>query len=192
MELIMTGDEKVTDDILDKLDNTTVNETRWSVLYNLAMSFKAVLIIEAARALGDHGIMGAEYPSVMSFYQFALHLANARENSNTEDGDVTHSELDTRGYHYRPQRAVSCSNGATCPSDRCPYNIVARSGYRNNCFGLCGYGCSCWSSVCGDCCVHEYCLTHDDCCSRNGFWSWSCLSVTWKVFGSQFSKSFRC
>ena len=38
MESIITGNGKMTDDMLQKLDNKTVNETRQSVLYNLAMS----------------------------------------------------------------------------------------------------------------------------------------------------------
>ena len=193
MESIMAGNEKMADDMLQMLDNTTVNETRQSVLYNLAMSYEALLIIEAAQALGDRGIMGMEYSSVMSFYQLALRLAYARENSDTEnEGDGIDSELDTRAYHqHRQRRAESCSNGATCPSGSCPYALV-RGGYRNDCFGLCGYGCSCWSFVCGDCCVHHYCLTHDDCCRRRGFWSWSCLSVAWRVLGSRCSDRFRC
>ena len=50
------------------------------MLYNRAMSYEATLIIIAAQALGDCGILGTVYPSVISFYQFALHLASVREN----------------------------------------------------------------------------------------------------------------
>ena len=191
MESVMSGNTKMTDDMLQKLDNKTMNETRQSVLYNLAMSYEATLIIEAAQALGDRGIMGMDYPSVMSFYQLALRLANARENKDTEY-DGTGSELDTREYQHRQKRATRCSsNGATCAPGQCPYRLVVGD-YRNDCFGLCGYGCSCWSFVCGDCCIHQYCLTHDDCCRRRGFWSWSCLSVAWRVLGSRCSQSYRC
>ena len=185
MESVMSGNTKMTNDMLQKLDNKTMNETRQSVLYNLAMSYKATLIIEAAQALGDRKIMGMDYPSVMSFYQLALRLANARENEYEGDD----SELDTREYQHRLKRATHCSNGDTCV--RCPYPLV-RGSYRNDCFGLCGYGCSCWSFVCGDCCLHQYCLTHDDCCRRRGFWSWSCLSVAWRVLGSRCSQSYSC
>ena len=80
MESMMVGNGKMTEDVLQMLDNKTVNETRQSVLYNLAMGYEAILIIEAAQALGDRKIMGMDYPSVMSFYQLALRLANAREN----------------------------------------------------------------------------------------------------------------
>ena len=37
----------------------------------------------------------------------------------------------------------------------------------NNCRGMCGKGCSCWSWVCGDCCSHEGCYEHDLCCKEN-------------------------
>ena len=74
MESIIAGDRKMTDDMLQKLDNKTVNETCQSVLYNLARSYEIILIIEAAQALGDRGIMGMDYPSVMSFYQLALYI----------------------------------------------------------------------------------------------------------------------
>jgi hypothetical protein len=182
MGSIMAGNGKMTDDMLQKLDNKTVNETRQSVLYNLAMSYKAVLIIEATQALGDRKIMGMDYPSVMSFYQFALRLANIREISEYEAGDSFAS--DSRGYQHRQQRAVRCNNGATCPSGRCPG--------RNGCFGMCGKGCYCWSHVCGDCCVHQYCLTHDQCCVDEGFFSSACLSVVWRVLGSRCTETYNC
>ena len=189
MESIMAGNGKMTDDMLQKLDNRTVNETRQSVLYNLAMSYNAILIIEAAQALGDRGIMGMDYPSVMSFYQFALRLASIRDvESGTEYKAGDSSATDSRGYQHRQQRRnVQCSNGATCPSAQCPFRR-----YSNDCFGMCGKGCSCWRFVCGNCCVNRYCLTHDQCCADRGFFSWACLSVAWRVLGSRCSQTYDC
>ena len=43
MESIISGNRKMTNDVLQMLDNKTVNETRQSVLYNLAMSYEATL-----------------------------------------------------------------------------------------------------------------------------------------------------
>ncbi|XP_078350851.1 uncharacterized protein LOC144635639 [Oculina patagonica] len=37
----------------------------------------------------------------------------------------------------------------------------------NDCRGLCGKGCWCWSWVCGDCCHHQGCYEHDLCCKYN-------------------------
>ena len=189
MESIMTGNGKMTDDVRQKLDNKTVNETRQFVLYNLAMSYEAVLIIEAAQALGDRGIMGMDYPSVMSFYQFALRLANIREISSATEykaGDSIAS--DSRGYQHRQRRAVRCSsNGATCQSDRCPFQQGS-----NDCFGMCGKRCSCWSFVCGDCCVHQYCLTHDQCCADRGFFTFACISAAVRRPFASCTDTFRC
>jgi hypothetical protein len=30
-----------------------------------------------------------------------------------------------------------------------------------DCFGMCGAGCECWSWICGDCCFHDFCADHD-------------------------------
>ena len=138
MESIMMGEREMSDDVYRYLDNTTVNETRQSVLHRLAMSQEALLIIEAAQALGDLGIQGIDYPAVMRFYLLALRLASSRE-----DTTVTR---DTKELGGRQRRAVTCSsNGATCSSGRCPYSKGS-----NKCFGLCGKGCSCWSFICGN------------------------------------------
>ena len=68
MESIIFGNGKMTDDVLR---------------HSLAMSYEATLIIEAVQALGDRGIMGMDYPSVMIFYQFALRLASDRGISSS-------------------------------------------------------------------------------------------------------------
>lgn len=46
----------------------------------------------------------------------------------------------------------------------------------NECYGMCGPGCSCWSWVCGDCCYHSGCAKHDSWC-RQGQWYW-CYNIT--------------
>jgi len=46
----------------------------------------------------------------------------------------------------------------------------------NDCYGMCGPGCTCWSWVCGDCCYHSGCAKHDTWC-RNGDWYW-CYNIT--------------
>ena len=181
----MSGNGRMTDDVLQMLDNKTVNETRQSVLYNLAVSYEATLIIEAAQALGDRGIMGMDYPSVMSFYQLALRLASFRDN---EAGDSFASDSNSRGYQHRQQRNVRCSsNGASCPAGRCPFRK-----YDNDCFGMCGPSCTCWDIVCGDCCIHQYCRTHDQCCHDVGFYTLTCFSVAFRRPFASCSDTFRC
>ncbi len=46
----------------------------------------------------------------------------------------------------------------------------------NECYGMCGPGCSCWSWVCGDCCYHYGCARHDTWC-RQGQWYY-CYNIT--------------
>ena len=166
MASILMGQEDMTNEVLQQLDNKTINETRQSVLSSLALSQEALLIIEAAQALGYFGVQGSEYPAVMRFYILALRLANARDDAEN-NGLTLNSKLLNQP---RPRRATRCSTGSTCYV--CPYG--------SRCFGMCGKGCDCWWWVCGDCCVHEFCLTHDQCCANRGFWSWECQSAAWK------------
>jgi hypothetical protein len=46
----------------------------------------------------------------------------------------------------------------------------------NECYGMCGPGCSCWSWVCGDCCYHSGCAKHDSWC-RQGQWYY-CYNIS--------------
>jgi len=51
----------------------------------------------------------------------------------------------------------------------------------DNCQGMCGKGCSCWSFVCGDCCFHRGCYEHDKCCEKR-FFSTYCLTPFFHSF----------
>ena len=182
--IVMDGGE-MSDDVLDQLDNTTVNETRQSSLERLAMSDEAILIIEAAQALGELGFQGTEYPALMRLYLLALRLQYARGNIVSEGNGQQSNTTQNEGVNERKRRRVLCSsNDEYCHPSVCPTG--------SGCLGQCGYECNCWSFICGNCCVHQYCLTHDLCCARRGFWSWSCLSVGWRVLGSRCTENFSC
>jgi hypothetical protein len=43
----------------------------------------------------------------------------------------------------------------------CPKQCTAYPNRPDDCLGMCGSGCECWSWVCGDCCHHKICLVHD-------------------------------
>ncbi len=184
MEDIMEGKDRMSDEVLEKLDNKNVNETRWSSLQKLVLSTEALLIIDAAKALGERGYKGTDYPAALRFYLLALRLLYAQDSTETD----SHTTEDDAMMEPKQKRAIQCSQdkgGDVC--SRCPF----RQG-TNNCFGLCGRGCSCWSFVCGDCCVHEYCLTHDQCCADHGFFSYPCLAVAWRVIFSSCSHVYEC
>jgi hypothetical protein len=62
-----------------------------------------------------------------------------------------------------------------------PIAQVGEEGYctrptANDCYGMCGPGCTCWSWVCGDCCYHSGCAKHDSWC-RDGQWYY-CYNIT--------------
>ena len=51
----------------------------------------------------------------------------------------------------------------------------------NECLGMCGRGCWCWSIVCGDCCFHRGCYEHDRCCEAR-FLSTYCIAAPFHSF----------
>ena len=180
LKSILMGHGKMSDNVLKLLDNQTVNETLHFVFNSIAMSEEALLIIKAAEALNSLGVQGSEYPAVMRFYLLALRLAKARHIG--EDNFEFRAVKEPRRMQTRATKYI---DGHICIE--CPYKQGT-----NNCFGRCGPGCTCWDKICGDCCVHEYCRTHDQCCEDKGFYSFACLSVVWKVLGSMCSEKYDC
>ena len=178
--LMMEEVEGMPDVITKTFDNSTVNETRQTIMHSLATSEESIYTIEAARSLGeDMGIEGLEYPVAMSFYRLALQLANYNNYTETQERNKNNNK--------KRNQQVQCENyNTTCPSySLCPNKV-------DECSGLCGRRCTCWPFVCGDCCIHTFCLTHDQCCEENGFVSWACFSVIWKKIGSQCHEKFEC
>lgn len=174
LSMIMSAGVK-NHDILNRLHKEGIAETRQSVFRALAMSDEGKLIVQTAEALGyDHNIQGTAHPSIMKFYQVARKLAEIRGKENAEIGEFDHERAQEQQADRDGQEpGVQCESYDTiCPSEElCPY---PEPKYDNPCFGLCGYSCNCWEFVCGDCCIHEYCLSHDHCCGMD-YWSWACI-----------------
>ena len=63
-------------------------------------------------------------------------------------------------------------NPPTCQGD----TLFCTRPSSNECYGMCGPGCTCWSWVCGDCCYHYGCARHDSWC-RQGQWYY-CYNIT--------------
>ena len=166
IQSMMSKGENMTDDVLQHMDNKTVSKVRQFSLEKLAMSKVAILIIEAAETLGFNTTFADKAgPAARVFYMLALQLQKARASKGETNHDVTKRSRQQR------QREQCSSYDTVCPANRCPHS--------EQCFGMCGYGCRCWSWVCGDCCVHELCLTHDQCCRNHGFYTLTCFSVVW-------------
>ena len=105
----------------------------------------AVRLLEpAARALGeDLKVTGKDEPAAMPFYTTAMKLAEAR--SRNERKRISRNSFSS--YLYRPaviQKYPNCDL-TTCPPCQA-----------DECFGLCGYGCT-WCT----------CVEHDACCRKN-------------------------
>ena len=162
---------EIPDELFQMLDREYINETCEDMLENLAVSTEGLLIIKAAKALGDLNINGTNYHTAMRFYLLALQLAKI-VNSNIDNlekrgflsdlwdtvkdiaSDIFCTDLDSNGY---------CRSEYPDESDKC--------------LGLCGNGCCCWHWVCGDCCVHQFCREHDICCAKHGYLSMHCAAV---------------
>lgn len=183
---MMNNEQEMNEENMNLLNKDGIKETRHSAIYSLAMSDEGKLIIEAAQVLGyNHNMHGIDYPVIMKFYILALRLSKIRNDSTVMFKSVNHT---ARKQVIREEQCEAYDT--TCPSKAlCPYRSAM---YDNDCFGLCGYGCHCWTFVCGDCCIHQYCLTHDHCCAVRSFLSWDCLSAAWNKVVSDCEDVFDC
>jgi hypothetical protein len=99
-----------------------------------------------SRALGAEGFTGSAFPASLALHKMARQSADA---------------LDIQ----LPQLETAASDNAYCSRPSA-----------NECYGMCGNGCSCWSWVCGDCCYHGGCAKHDSWC-RAGKWYY-CYNIS--------------
>ena len=157
--------------IMQHLDSRTANEARKSAVQELVTRSEANSIIEAATALGSAGVMGTDSPAAQQLYVLALRLAKIKGMMEkgavaTSDGTVPAYQSMHPMYAYKQQTCPECTTGS------CPY----RGDRSRDCHGMCGIRCYCWEFLCGDCCVHQGCLDHDDCCVEDGYWSFACAT----------------
>jgi hypothetical protein len=152
------------------------------------------LLPQLSRALGELGFDGRSYPAALP-----LHLLALRANENLERGlpseqAQAHGEpsapgLETQGlqpggtcYPIKcPSGGTACLGGNGCYSGiepQCPTNYgqdLQSDPCHNQCYGMCGSECSCWSWVCGDCNYHSGCAAHDDWCRSCSWYApWNC------------------
>lgn len=180
--------------IVQQLDDRNSNETRRIAFEDLALHDEIELITEAAIALGKLGITGNEYPAALPFYVLAMRLQqyqNTLLNGSSSVSEVDHTEMRKNrqksswllpALYFAVESVYEGILLNMCVTGRPP-----RYGDRSqNCFGLCGPMCVCWSWLCGDCCVHQGCVDHDRCCREHGIFSRACWSV-WNFSCSPYS-----
>ena len=159
---------------LETIDRDVHAQSFQSAVDNLFLRPESELMERAAFALGDEGITGREYPGVLPFYMAALQLQKKMDKDTSQEAHNHFSSLDLQGNKHRSKRAQCLS---ICPTP-CP---------NDDCLGMCGLGCNCWSFLCRDCCYHLGCYQHDLCC-RNEFTQSSCLFP----FGFRCESPYRC
>jgi hypothetical protein len=101
-----------------------------------------------SRALGARGYTGNTFPASLALHKIARQSAEGL------------------GIQVEPVAPAASAEGY----------CQAYPNQGDDCYGMCGSGCSCWSWVCGDCCYHYGCAVHDSWC-RNGQWYY-CYNVT--------------
>ena len=191
VEMAVTQD-RVPYPLLQQAGRINANATRQRAVEDLVSRGDADLIVEAAKSLGRAGVMGYENPAALQFYVLAMRLDKIKEQMRmrTQAAETNMYQANIpKGGPYRPypwsifraypqllppghvQKRQSCSG---CTTGRCPYY----GDQSDECFGMCGRNCNCWWWLCGDCCVHQGCLDHDQCC-RDDFWSFACLAPFW-------------
>jgi hypothetical protein len=140
--------------------------------YDALTANHAMRLLEpAARALGqDLGIIGRDEPAAMTFYLPAMVLTEARRKQLRARVAVVLRSNPWSAY-INKRRANTQGNYPDCDMTTCP------PCEEDECLGGCGYGCSCWSWACGDCCYHEGCRDHDICCRYYGVFSTACLGM---------------
>ena len=129
---------------LRKIHRTTHAKVRAKSVKHLLTKPELKLLKEAAFELGNQGVTGIDYPSVLPFHMTALRTGSHDHYNTVSDW----SNLD----HHRLKRSACIQKCPPCKEKEC--------------FGMCGPGCSCWDFACGDCCYHKGCLYHDLCCRK--------------------------
>ena len=127
------------------------------------------LLEPAARAMGeDLGILGRDEPAAMSFYTTAMVLTQTYSSKLRATVSETANPSDRYLYPSRPGQVFEQGKFPNCDMKTCP------PCQEDQCYGLCGRQCNCWSFVCGDCCYHLGCKDHDVCCDK-GYTTFACF-----------------
>ena len=113
---------------------------------------EAEVIKEMMQVLHDQGeINGKTHPELLPFLVFAMRLQNANQ---------AELKAASRGQDSPDRLTLTCNS--------------LEDNKHNDCLGMCGFECVCWSIICGNCCYHHGCYEHDICC-RKKYFSPECL-----------------
>ena len=110
--------------------------------------------------LAHLGIGGADAPAAAFVHGLGVASATAQG-----------LEMPPLFEQLRPEIELTQRGASSCKdllSDPC----------KNECYGMCGAGRTCWYLVCGNCCGYEGCYTHDWVCRCKGMLRFGCVTFT--------------
>ncbi len=120
----------------------------------LTASDTGLALVSLSAALGKNGLNGQAFPPLAFLHTTAMRIGTAR--------GIPPPEREDHEAH-RFMLMDSCQSLRGDPNN-------------DDCLGMCGPGCTCWTDICGDCCCYDGCRSHDITC-RNCTWykPWNCL-----------------
>lgn len=121
----------------------------------LTASDTGLALVSLSTALGRRGLNGKAFPPLVFLHLLAMQIGTTR--------GMPPPELPSDQAQLFLSESESCQSLIGDPNN-------------DGCYGMCGPGCSCWQSICGQCCCYDGCRSHDGTC-RNCAWHkpWNCL-----------------
>ena len=117
------------------------------------------LLEELSRALGEYGVRGHTSTSALSLFHLCRTILSAVEADTATKRDPSPTKVRKRRGWWR---------GNSLELDPLPPCKSLENNKDDECMGMCGKACTCWSWVCGNCCFHRGCFDHDICCAEPG------------------------
>ena len=133
------------------------------------------LLPELSYALGLAGATGRDYRPSLALHAMGLGAGKLLGVNPSSPGVVYRYKLPPKAkgpdpralFEWHSEGDKGCWSGyedgvndENLPP--CPKPCKSYPNRQNDCFGMCGPGCSdCWDWICGDCCYHDFCAEHD-------------------------------
>ena len=159
-------------DLYNQVDSAGASNISIQLAFDeTTLKHECSLAEELSRALAEvFDGAEAQNPCVMELHVVSLTLMRSLPDTSVDDNQMVSKRSaedcgDTEGDKSQCKKEEECEKpeGKDCP-------------------GLCGPRCKCWEWVCKDCCFHQGCADHDNCCGELGMDNWKCV----------FPQGFKC
>ena len=164
LEKEMKRNNYISKKLLNTLDTASTAEVKRSAFSKLLSRPEMDAINEMSHALGAAGVYGHDNQPALNFHGLAMNYAKMQKHSGANHRQpVVVSQP-------RPKREADGTLTCTRGGGQTVEKNCAHCPIGEYCSGMCGPECACWSFVCGDCCYHQGCFEHDQCCT--GGWTY--------------------